>query len=793
MSLNTLICQRHCVWCHLFSTLASAVTLILAISLSASAATILDPGYKPVLATPSAVNGVLALPDGKVMVFGDWVSVNGIAAWGIVRLNADGSLDSSFHLTSELIVDKIFAIAVQTDGKILIGGQITWYGSTASRNYLFRLNTDGSWDNSLNAGGYVYGSSTYGLNGIVRSILVEPGGKIVVGGDFTLPHNHISRLEADGTVDPTFDPGSGANDLVTHVARQSSGHIIIGGDFTTVGGLAKSGIARLTPVGAVDATAFGTGVSGGSLKALAVQSDNRVLIGGGFNMVNGADASRMARFTDSGELETSFAPFIRGHLEEVTSLLPIAGHIIVGGWDPVMYFNGKPTDHNATVYALNIDGSFVSYVPFAGKPTDVWGLASRSDGTVVAVGSFIRRDDPSDTLTYAGIGLLSGPLFQLNQAYRPIAGGIPDVRSLAVQADGRILVGGDFYLVNGVLKSKLARLNTDGSLDASLTPPITIGGAINSVLSRSDGKIIIGGSFYQVDNVEYRDVALLGPSGIVEAGAYVWNATALAWYPDEKIIVGSANSPGVHRLNTNMSVDGTFNPGSGISNAQQPDYEFDRVNTVAVQPDGKILVGGSFSTFSGEVRQNIVRLNDNGSLDSGFKSPTFTVYNFRSEIFSIAVQKDGKLLIAGRFSTVGGINSPTIARLNTDGTVDTGFVTPFIDQGSSAYSVHVQPDGRILVGGSLQLIEGNMIYNGIVRLHPTGARDKAFNSSAVGTIKSMLGHSPSANVYNIFAGGAFREIDAAPRFGVAKLDDRSMFDMNLALPSRGGWRAILGH
>ncbi|WP_295452288.1 hypothetical protein [uncultured Thiodictyon sp.] len=778
MSPNTTEPQRDSAWNRFFMKVAFGLTVFFSLTLFASATTILDTEYKPTLAGRASVNGVIALSNGKVIVFGDGVSMNGGAADGIARLNADGSLDTTFHLAPELIINKTYAVAVQSDGKILIGGEIAWYGYSGSQNYLFRLNADGSWDNSLDAGGYVWGSnSSYGLNGIVRTILVEPGGKIVVGGDFTYPYNHITRLNTDGTVDATFDPVGGANGVVTHVARQSSGHLIIGGGFTAVGGVTKGGIARLTSTGAVDATAFGPGVSGGGLSALAVQDDNRVLIGGRFTMAGGVSAPKMARFSDIGEIESAFTPFVRGYLDEVTSLLPLAGSIIVGGWYPVMYFNGYPTDHNAQVYALSVDGAFVNYVAFSGKPTDVWGLALRSDGTVVAVGSFTQRDDPIDTGIYAGVCLLSGTNFQLDPTYRPIAGAIPDVRSLALQADGRILVAGDFWLVDGVPQSKLTRLNTNGTLDASLTPPATVGGPINAVLSRSDGKIIIGGSFYRIANVDYRDVALLGPSGTVEAGAYVWNATALAWYPGDKIVVGSYNKPGIHRLNANLSVDDTFNPGGGISNAQQPDYEFDRVNAVAVQPDGNILVAGSFSTFAGETRQNIVRLNANGSLDSSFHSPSFTVFNFRSEIFSIAVQADGKILIAGRFSSVDAISRPTVARLNADGTVDTRFVTPFLDQGSSAYSaVYLQPDGRVLVGGDIQLIEGGSIFNGIVRLLPNGARDNSFNSSAAGAINAILVTSPVAGVYNTFAGGAFGVIDSAWRFGIAKLvDSKAMY------------------
>jgi uncharacterized delta-60 repeat protein len=244
---------------------------------------------------------------------------------------------------------------------------------------------------------------------------------------------------------------------------------------------------------------------------------------------------------------------------------------------------------------------------------------------------------------------------------------------------------------------------------------------------------------------------------------------ALSWYPGNKVLVAKISTPGIRRLNADLTTEdvSTFDPGAGI-----PYTQIDRVNAVAVQKDGKILVGGSFPSFSGTPAQNIVRLNANGSLDAEFSSPAFTVYNFESEVFSIDIQADGKILLVGRFSTVGGVSTPTIARLNPGGTVDTSFQTPFGDTGSSAYKVYVQDDGKILVGGDIQIFDGNNLYNGLVRLNPDGSRDSSFNfsitSSINGGVRSILVAPTQEGGGQILVGGAIEAVDGVARFGMAR-------------------------
>ncbi len=135
----------------------------------------------------------------------------------------------------------MYSIAVQSDGKILIGGVFTTYAGT-TRQRVARLNIDGSLDTSFD--------SSSGASSIVSLIAVQSDGKILIGGGFNTyagtTRRYVARLKSDGSLDTTFDSSSGANIYLYSIAVQSDGKILIGGGFTTYAGTTRQYIARLT-------------------------------------------------------------------------------------------------------------------------------------------------------------------------------------------------------------------------------------------------------------------------------------------------------------------------------------------------------------------------------------------------------------------------------------------------------------------------------------------------------------------------------------------------------------------
>jgi uncharacterized delta-60 repeat protein len=367
--------------------------------------------------------------------------------------SVDGSFVQSGNGKSAGLDSDVFSAAVQPDGKLVIGGFFTNY-NRISRNGLARLNADGSLDTVFNPG--------VGANGLVETLSLQPDGKTVIVGRFTTYNNvarsYVARVNADGSLDGTFNAGGGPNDIVPTLALQPDGKVLIGGPFTDVNGAGRSYLARLHADGSVDLS-FNPAPPDAMVLAIAVQADGKILIGGQFATVGGVSRIRMARLNANGELDSSFDPG-PGFSDVVDTLsLQANGKIIVGGGFTIA--GGVNRNY---VARLNPDGSLDN--------------------------SFA----PNIALAFGGV--------------------------LAVRAevDGKVLVGGIFSTINGTSRNNIARLNEDGSLDTTFDPGTgTSGqpyGTVKTIALQADGKIIIGGSFTSVNGVaRTRITRLIGNQG----------------------------------------------------------------------------------------------------------------------------------------------------------------------------------------------------------------------------------------------------------------------------------------
>lgn len=231
--------------------------------------------------------------DGKIILAGDFTSVNGVTRNRIARLNADGTLDTTFGAGLSLANDLVLALAVQADGKIIITGSFTTFNDVA-RPYIARLNADGSLDTS-------FAASLSGPDNYAQAVVVQSDGKIVIGGAFSafgsVSRGRIARLNDDGSLDTTFGNGlAGANSGVYAITAQPNGRVLLGGGFLTINGTQRAGFARLNTDGTLD-TSFTTALAGGSIRVrqAVVQTDGRILIGGEFTSVDGVARGRVAR------------------------------------------------------------------------------------------------------------------------------------------------------------------------------------------------------------------------------------------------------------------------------------------------------------------------------------------------------------------------------------------------------------------------------------------------------------------------------------------------------------------
>jgi uncharacterized delta-60 repeat protein len=362
----------------------------------------------------------------------------------------------------------------------------------------------------------------------------------------------------------------------------------------------------------------------------------------------------------------------------------------------------------------------------------------------------------------------------LDAGFNPDAGGA--VYSIAVQSDGRILIGGYFTTVGGQTRNRLARLEANGLLDAGFNPNANNG--VNGIAVQTDAKIVVAGGFTDLGGTPRNRVARLNADGTLDVG-FNPNADAdvhcLALQIDGKILlggqfttVGGQPRARIARLNADGTLDTQFTPspiGSG------------NVDTIAVQADGKILIGGSFTVVGGVTRHHIARLDANGTLELAF-NPDANV-----AVPCVAVQSDGKILIGGTFTTVGGAGRNHIARLNTDGSIDVGF-NPNAD--GNIDSIALQTDGRIIIGGSFTTV-GTIPRSRVARLNADGTVDGGFDPSANGLANSIAVQVDG----KVIAGGAFTSMGTLARNRIARLDNDPA-TQNIVVPNSGSLQWMRG-
>lgn len=288
------------------------------------------------------------------------------------------------------------------------------------------------------------------------------------------------------------------------------------------------------------------------------------------------------------------------------------------------------------------------------------------------------------------------------------------VFSLAFQPDGKILAGGSFTHMNGTRRAGIARLNPGGTLDDTLNAALVADEdvwftpAVEQIAVQPDGKILITGSFIVGQGSSARkNFVRLNPSGSLDVAfnpQVSGHVTSFAIQPDGRILIGGSFStvggvaqPHIARLNADGTLDTTFSP--ALTGASVPTLGI--VNSIAIQPDGRIVLGGEFTEVDGIARENIARLNSDGSLDASFVPGTPD-----SAIYSVAVNPSGTIFATGPFNDWDGQPRSRTARLESNGTLDTSYQPGGIPTYSVQRSVH-QPDGKTLLCGPFYAIDGH--------------------------------------------------------------------------------------
>jgi uncharacterized delta-60 repeat protein len=601
--------------------------------------------------------------DGKILVGGTFYAYNNKLVNNIIRLNEDGSFDNTFK--GGVITTNVQKVHIQADGKILYMRQYDDYSPNIGA-YLARLNMDGTIDKSF--------KECWINDGSLKDFTVQKSGKIILVGNFKSIANStssanasfIARLDQEGNYDSDFQPSTTNVMEFTSVKIQSNEKIIICGNFENYGGIGIKNMIRLNENGSLDNT-FGS-IQGPSANVFKMviqdnddiiitgnflsyntisrnflariksdgkldnsfltntglnnwasrikqQKDNKLIIGGAFGLYNGSSSNYLARLNEDGTLDSSFKIGIGPSYYVNALALQKDEKILIGG--SFKYYNGKPTTHLAR---LNKDGTLDTMFKVKAWDT-VYDLAIQDDGKIIVGGvfkSFNGIQKFNDLVRLHQDGSLDTTFFA------PTGSNVPSatptfIYCINIQKNGQIIVGGNF-------SKKIARLNKDGSYDSTFKVGEGAIGSIYQIVVQEDGKIIIGGRLSKYNNVAVSNIARLNLDGSLDTSFKAQANDAiqsLTLQKDKKLIVGGYfkifNALPVKyltRLNENGTIDVSFNVSQGPDNW---------VSSSFIQNDGRIVVSGSFTNYSGVGKNRIARLHNN-SLITDFEKGDITFF-----------------------------------------------------------------------------------------------------------------------------------------------------------------------
>ncbi len=750
----------------------------------------LDPSFDPGVGAnhvPIVFSQILYNDfSGKSMITGSFTEVGGHPTRGLARLNADVTTDTSF--TSPLISGWVNSCYLLSPGdpnsQMLIAGPFEVPSNSGAYYGLARLNADGTVDSSF--------THTFGPCPGMSGIGVQSDGKIVVGGTSLAVNGYpgttfyLLRLDANGNVDPTFTMRSAPGALVRMVQAYPSGDstypnylrifgvfprwsdpthtnymvlvnasgsvmqtigdeiidgpilsywlqgdnkMVIVGDFNTVYGTSMNGVARLLPAGGLDPDFNQVGAGANRfVQKVVVDTGNKPVLAGYFTSFNGTPCGYYVRLNYNGSVDATWNPGGVGADDRVWNILKnwsTGTWMIFGAFQNI---NGQPRPCGA---ALAADGA-----PLSGSTT----LAHTGTATVYTVqDSYQGLYLGGDFSGYGGkYGSRQGRAYfdgSVDLSFRAQMNGV--VKSIRTQPDGKILVAGTFDTVYGYNpRTGLARFNADGSLDRAFKPIIAKADGSTPDLGFADvdwntGKIMIGGDFASVNGLPRSSIARLNGDGSLD--------TTFNFNP--------ASMPGLSNIVVN---------GAGADDPTGP-----------IPMAGKAVYNGSPCGFG-------ARLLNNGALDTTFATgpspvPNVVVFNGNARTGAF-IEATGQILLAGDFTQViDGVTNPThnyIARFSPDGILDPTF-NPTGPNGPIYELQQQRPNAKYFIGGSFTTYNG-VGRNNIARINADGVLDTSFDPGA-GANGAVYTLDWNSYMRRLMIGGAFTTYNGVSRIRVARL------------------------
>ena len=603
---------------------------------------------------------------------------------------------------------------------------------------------------------------------MTRSFVIKLVGVFFLGviGSLSIP---VSAQTA--TVDLAFNPIP-SNPLPTDVnfqqVVQPDGKIIVyNAPSMFVNGVLRNGMFRLNADGSTDSTFNYNNEGGIGINNIAIAPDGKIVVAG----TGSPNHGKMIRLNSDGSLDDSFSvlitavgpPEFTGNYLSIEAIQP-DGKVIAThtSWGNIMgtWFSYSMKRYNTDA---TIDSSFAS--------PNIDGGHLMSSSAIIELlpdGRFyLAITSRSHIGGVMGITrrLADGTVDPTYAAFSQtiFSSSFLSIEDLSLTNDGGVLATGQLVqtAVGFPPREQLRRFQPDGSLTPGFVSPLVMTAGV--VHQLPDGKILYSANGGTVT----RPLIRLESNGSVD-NTYVLDPAITSfknkWVVDPMnrpvVLVTTAGGPRLVRLLDDGSIDPTFNPIFGSPGT---------TSVVAVQADGKVIVAGAFAAMNGAPRNRFARLNPDGSIDTTFNIGA----GFNNVPRNILVLPDGKILVMGSFNTYNDAPVSRMLRLNTDGSVDDTFNCSVT--ANAVLAAALQSDGKIVIVGTFSTVNG-VGRTGIARIDSNGALDATFNPvlavpTGGGVVTVVVDSSGK-----ITFGGRFTTVNGVSRPNLARVDSTGATD-----------------
>lgn len=700
--------------------------------------------------TPSgSTSSIAERPDGRIIAAGDFWTYNGAQCPGVAQLLPDGQRDPDFGLSLPPGYGPVWRSALLPDGGfLLVCGAPP--GASVMPYALLRYSADDELDPDFQA----IASS------IISSVVPLPDGRIAIAGYFTSVSgalaSRVAILQPDGSIDAGFDMSNGPNNRVRVVLPLPDGSFLIGGDFTAVNGVARKGLARLFGDGALDAAfdpMISTTGANTYVNALARDENGRVIVGGAFSFSSQTVADHIVRLLPDGSLDPSFGngEGPNGEVRVVTQRTN-GSWVIGGGFSE---YAGVPC---SGLVALLPDGALdTGFDAHLGHEAGsiVYCITQAGNGDLLIGGRFTEvqgRFRIGLTRLDANGAALTG--------FNPGRGSGGLIMGMVRMANERIAIAGDFISFNDMPRQYLAFLTEDGDLHPVFNGGSGPNAAVEQLVALPDGRLFLAGRFNRYNGVPVPGLAVVDAFGALDVSVVFpepplpttnqfTSAVALI---DGSIVVASTYDLAQGESMTNLSrylpdgsLDAAFTPVTPI---------YGEVYSMAQQADGRLILGGTHRFGSASAPLGIIRLLPNGNVDHTFNVGSGVGPAGSAGVMALAALPDGRLILGGFFGSYRGSPANGIVCVNSDGSPCEGFSTLGIESGAvelpAILSIVPLPDGRLVLSGWFNTFAGAPHHSVAIAM-PDGTHDPSFTVGAGPEYPSI----PWVNQVLVTAGGDY--------------------------------------